>query len=266
MCADAMLSKQTQIPNPVRPCTPALCREIDEWKRTLRLHCADSHSIRTSLLFLAPPPLEKAALAGCTASLAGWVPARLVVPPLAIALPARSATSSANAALNRAGSRPDSRAVVVRVCIGGAGAGCEECVRWRTGVTPGPCARVPSVRSRVSRSTGAGGVVADPVVDGGGAGGPCVEEVDGAAGGGAVGGTDDGEAVAEDVADVEVAGRVRFEDGAVGVGPAVAAHVGDADLAAEAGAEIGAAGCGTGVGAAIEGEVRVLGVAGPCDG
>ncbi len=103
-------------------------------------------------------------------------------------------------------------------------------------------------------------------MNGGGAGGPCVEEVDGAAGGGAVGGTDDGEAVAEDVADVEVAGRVRFEDGAIGVGPAVAAHVGDADLAAEAGAEIGAASCGTGVGAAIEGEVRVLGVAGPCDG
>ena len=92
------------------------------------------------------------------------------------------------------------------------------------------------------------------------------EEVDGAAGGGAVGRTDDGERVAEDVADVDVAGRVRFEYRAVGVRPPVGAQVGDADLAVEARSEVRAAGCGTRVGAAVEGEVGVLGVAGPCDG
>ena len=92
------------------------------------------------------------------------------------------------------------------------------------------------------------------------------EEVDGAAGGGAVGGTDDGEGVAEDVADVEVAGRVRFQYRAVSVGTTVGAHVRYADLAIEAGTEVSAAGCGAGVGVVVEGVVGILGVAGPCNG
>ena len=101
---------------------------------------------------------------------------------------------------------------------------------------------------------------------GGRARGAGAEEVDGAAGGGAVGGTDDGERVAEDVADIEVAGRIRFEYRAVGVGLTVGAHVGYTDLAIEASTEVSAAGCGAGVGVVVEGVVCILGVAGPCNG
>lgn len=79
----------------------------------------------------------------------------------------------------------------------------------------------------------------------------------------AVGGTDDGERVAEDVADVEEAGRVRLEYCSVCVRPAVGAHVGYADLAREASAEVGAAHGGAGVPVAIEGVVGILSVAGP---
>ena len=114
-------------------------------------------------------------------------------------------------------------------------------------------------------STGARGVLTDAVLQAR-AWSAGAEEVLGAAGGGAVGGADDGEGIAEDVADVEVAGWVRLEDRAHGVGLAVGAQVGYADLTVETGSEVCAAGCGTGVGAAVEGEVGTLGVAGPCDG
>ncbi len=92
------------------------------------------------------------------------------------------------------------------------------------------------------------------------------EEVDRTAGGGAVGGADDGEGVAENVADVEVAAWVCLEDRAHGVGLAVGAQVGYADLTVETGSKVCAARCGTGVGAVVEGEVGILGVARPCDG
>ena len=183
-----------------------------------------------------------------------------------MALSARTATSSANTAVNRARGRSDSRTVIVRVGIRGARARSEEWVRWRTGVTPGPSTRVVLIRAWVLRPTGARGIGADTVMHGGRARGAGAEEVDGAAGGGAVGGTDDGECVAEDVADVEVAGRIRFEYRAVGVGLTVGAHVGYADLAIEAGTEVSAAGCGAGVGVVVEGVVCILGVAGPCNG
>ena len=81
----------------------------------------------------------------------------------------------------------------------------------------------------------------------------------------AVGGTDDGESVAEDVADVEEAARVQFDYCAVGVDPAVSAHVGNTDLAAEAGTEVSAAGCWALIGVAVEGVVGVLGIARPCN-
>lgn len=92
------------------------------------------------------------------------------------------------------------------------------------------------------------------------------EKVESAARRGAVGGTDDGEGVAENVADVEVTARVGFEYRTVSVGTAVGAHVRYADLTIEAGSEVCAAGCGAGVGAAVEGEVGILGVTGPGDG
>ena len=94
-----------------------------------------------------------------------------------------------------------------------------------------------------------------------GAGRAGAEEVDRAAGGVTVSRTDDGQRVAEDVADVEVASRIRLEYRAVGVGTAVGAHVGYPDLAAEAGAEVSAAHCRAGVGVAVEGVVGILGVA-----
>ena len=50
------------------------------------------------------------------------------------------------------------------------------------------------------------------------------------------------------------------------MGLTVGAHVGYADLAVEAGSEVCAAGCGAAVGAAVEGVVCTLGVAGPGDG
>lgn len=50
------------------------------------------------------------------------------------------------------------------------------------------------------------------------------------------------------------------------MGLPVGVQVGNADLAVEAGAEVGAAGRGTRVGAAVEGVVGALGVAGPGDG
>ena len=81
----------------------------------------------------------------------------------------------------------------------------------------------------------------------------------------AVGGTDDGESVAEDVADVEVTGRVQLDYRAVGVGPSVSAHVGNADLAAEAGTEVSAAGCRALIGVAVEGIEGILGIARPCN-
>ena len=221
---------------------------------------------RASSFLLAPPPLDETALAGRTASGAGWVPGRLVVAPLPVALPARGATGGADAALDRGRGRSDRRAVVVRVGVRGAGARSEEWVRGRAGVAPWPSARGTCVRAGVFGSTGAGGVVADAVLDGGRAGGAGAEEVDGAAAGRAVGGADDGEGVAEDVADVEPAQRVRFQDRPVGVRLAVGAHVGYADLSVEARAEVGAAGCGARVRAAVEGVVGVLGVSGPGDG
>lgn len=101
---------------------------------------------------------------------------------------------------------------------------------------------------------------------GGGAGCACAEEVDGAAGGVPVGGTDDWERVSEDVADVEVAGRVRLKYCSVCMRPAIGAHVGYPDLAAEACAEVGAAFGAAGVGVAIEGIVGILSVAGPSYG
>ena len=138
--------------------------------------------VSASLLFLAPPALEETALARRTTSLARWVTVRLVVSPPPVALSARSATSSADTALDRARSRSDSRTVVVGVRICGAGARSEERVRWRTGVAPWPRTRVVLVRARISWSTGASGVIADAVVHGGGARGPGVEEVGRAAG------------------------------------------------------------------------------------
>ena len=219
--------------------------------------------VRACLLFLAPPPLEETPLASRTTSLARRVTVRLVVSPFAVALSASSAASGANTALDRSRSRSDSRAVVVRVGIRGAGTRSEERIRGRTGVAPGPGTGVTAIRAWVLRSAGAGGVVADAVVHGGGAGCARVEEVDGAAGGLAVGGTDDGERVAEDVADVEVAGRVRLEYCPVCVRPAVGAHVGYADLTAKAGTEVGAAHCRAGVGVAVERVVGILSVAGP---
>lgn len=190
----------------------------------------------------------------------------MVVPPLPIAFPARSTTSRANTALNGAHGRSHRRSIIVRVGIGGARAWCEEGVRRRTGVAPGLSACGALIRSRVIGSTRARGVLTDTVLHGAGAWGAGAEKVDGAARGGAVGGTEDREGVAENVADVEVAGRVRFEDRAVGVGLAVSAQVRNAYLAAEARSEICAAGCGASVGAAVEGEVGVFGVAGPGDG
>ena len=184
-----------------------------------------------ALLFLTPPSLQKTALAARSAGGARWAPVRLVIPPLSAPLTACARTSRTHTALNGAGGRSLGRTVVVGVGICGAGARCEEWVWGRTGVAPsgvGICAGV-------SGSPGAGGVVADAVLQIG-AGSAGAEEIDRAAAGGAVCGTDDGEGVAEDVADVEVAGRVRFEDRAVGVGLAVGAHVGYADLAGEAGA------------------------------
>ena len=121
-------------------------------------------------------------------------------------------------------------------------------------------------RSWVFGSTRASGVLTDTVLHGSRTRGARAEEVGSATGRGAVGRTDDGKSVAEDVADVEVAAGIRFEDRAVGVGAAVGAHVGYADLAVEARPEICTAGCGTGVGAAVEGVVCTLGVAGPGDG
>ena len=118
----------------------------------------------------------------------------------------------------------------------------------------------------VSGSARARGVLTDTVLQVRACRTAGAEEVDGAAGGGTVGGTDDWEGVAEDVADVEVAGRVRFEDRAHGVGLAVGAQVGYADLAVEAGSEVCAPGCGTGVGTAVECVVGTLSVTGPGDG
>ena len=102
--------------------------------------------VRASLLFLAPPALEETALARRTASLARRVTLGLVVSPPAVALSARGATSGADAALDRARSRSDSRTVVVGVRVCGAGARSEERVRWRTGVTPWPRTRVTLIR------------------------------------------------------------------------------------------------------------------------
>ena len=152
-----------------------------------------------------------------------------------VAFPARRSTSGADTALNRADGGSDGRTIVVRVGVCRAGAGCEEWVRWRTRVAPGPSTSAVLIRARVFRSAGSGGIVTDAVVHRGRALGAGAEEVLGAARGLAVGGTDDGEGVAEDVADVEVAGRVRFEDRAVSVRPTVSAQVGYADLATEAG-------------------------------
>lgn len=219
--------------------------------------------VRARLLFLAPPSLEETPLASRTTSLARWVTARLVVSPLAVTLSARVAASGANTALNGSRSRSDSRTVVIRVGIRRARARSEEWIRWRTGVAPGPGTGVAIIRARILRSAGAGGVIANAVVHGGGAGRARVEEVDGAAGGMAVGGTDDGERVAEDVADVEEAGRVRLEYCAVCVRPAIGTHVGYADLAREASAKVGAAHGGAGVAVAVEGVVGILSVAGP---
>ena len=138
--------------------------------------------VSASLLFFAPPALEETPLARRTASLARWVTVGLVVSPSPIALSARSATSGADTALDGARSRSDSRTVVVGVCICGAGARSEKRVRWRTGVTPWPRTWVVLVRARISRSTRAGRVIADAIVNGRGARGPGVEEVDRAAG------------------------------------------------------------------------------------
>ena len=190
----------------------------------------------------------------------------MVVPPAAVPLLARCATGSANAALDGPRGRPHGRAVVIWVRIRGARARREKGIGGRAGVAPGPSARVALIGLRIFRTAGTGGVVADAVVDGCWAGRTRAEEVDGAAGRVSGGRTDDGEGVAEDIAHVEVAGRVGLEDGAVGVGAAIGAHVGDADLAVEAGAEVSAAGCGTGVGVVVKGVVGVLGVAGPGDG
>ena len=114
--------------------------------------------------------------------MARWVTAGLVVPPLAVALSARRAASGADTALDGARGRSDSRTVVVGVRVCGAGARGEEGLRWRAGVAPWPRTGVALVRARISPSTGAGGVVADAVVHGGGARGAGVEEVGGAAG------------------------------------------------------------------------------------
>ena len=65
---------------------------------------------------------------------------------------------------------------------------------------------------------------------------------------------------------IRTACRIGFEDRAVRVDLAVDALVGYADLAFEAWAEVCAAGCEAGVGAAVEGIVDVLDVAGPCYG
>ena len=138
--------------------------------------------VSASLLFLAPPALEETALARRAASLARRVSVGLVVSPPPVALSARGATGSADTALDRARGRSDSRTVVVRVRVCGAGARSEEGVRWRTGVTPWPRTRVVLVRARISCSTGAGGVIADAVVHGRGARGPGVEEFGRAAG------------------------------------------------------------------------------------
>ena len=138
--------------------------------------------VSASLLFLAPPTLEETPLARRTASLARWVTVGLVVSPPAVALSARRATGGADTALDRARSRSNSRTIVVGVRVCGARARGEEGVRWRTGVTPWPRTGVVLVRARISCSTGAGGVVADAVVHGGGARGPGVEEVGRAAG------------------------------------------------------------------------------------
>lgn len=265
-----MLEKQKRIADPNKT-VDSVAMPQNRWRKR-KENCTPKlplektfHGVRASSLFLAPPPLQKTALAARRASRAGWVAVGLVVSPLPVTLPARSGTRGADTALDRARGRAHRRTVIVRVGVGGARAGCEEWVRGRTGVTPWPGAGGVLVRAWVFGSTGAGGVVADAVLQVG-ARGAGTKEVGRAAGGGAVGGTDDGEGVAEDVADVEVAGRVRFEYRAVGVGVAVGAHVGYADLAVETGSEVCAAGCGTGVGAAVEGEVGVLGVAGPGDG
>ena len=215
---------------------------------------------------LAPPTLQQTPLTARRAGSARWVTGWLIVPVLAIALPAGSATSSADTALDGARSRSHSRTVVIRVGICGAGARCEERVWRRTGIAPGPGAGGTLKRSWVFGSSGASGVITDTVLHGSRAGGARAEEVGSATCRGAVGRTDDREGVAEDVADVEVAAWVRFEDRAVGVGVAVGAHVGYSNLPVEARPEICTAGCGTGVGAAVEGVVCTLGVAGPGDG
>ena len=246
--------------------TPALCRKIDREDSTHRLHDAKIHWTRASLVFLAPPSLQKTPPAARRASSARWITAWLVVSIPPIALSARSGASGANTALNRSHSRSHSRSVIVRVGIGGTSAGCEEWVGWRTGVTPGPRAGGASICPWVSGSARARGVLADTVLQVRARRAVGAEEVDSAAGGGTVGGTDHWEGVAEDVADVEVAGRVRFEDRAHGMGLAVGAHVGYADLAVEAGSEVCATGCRTGVGAAVERVVGTLSVTGPGDG
>ena len=243
-------------------------RELQRYaaKSTKMFYGAGFHRVRTGLLLLAPPPLQKAPLAARGASGARRVTVGLVVAVLPVPLLTRGAARRPDAALDRARRRPHRRAVIVRVRVRGAGAGREKGVRRRARVAPRPRAGGARVRARVPGCAGPRGVLADAVLQVRAGGAVGAEEVEGAARGDVVGGADDGQGVAEDVADVEVARRVGLEDRAVGVRLPVGAQVGDADLAVEAGAEVGAAGRGAGAGAAVEGVVGVLGVAGPGDG
>ena len=131
---------------------------------------------------------------------------QLRMPRCAAPLPARRGTGRADTARNRR-SRTDRRPVIVRIRVRGAGARRDERVRRRAGIAPRDAGRAAVVAARVARPAGAGGVL--PYL-------PCLaavaEEVFVATRHRAVAGADNGDRVPEDVGDVEVVGRVGFED------------------------------------------------------
>ena len=182
----------------------------------------DGHRESAGLQFPIPPSLPKTASAARSARGASFEPGRIAGPRLRAPLSACVATSRAHTAINGTTARDHSRTVVVGEGICGAGARCEEWVCGPTGVTPSGV----GVYAWVSGPPRAGGVLADAVYQIG-AGSAGAEEIFPAAGGGGGAvvccGADNGQGIAEDVADVEKAAWVRFEDCAVGVGVAVGA-------------------------------------------